>query len=79
MFAYNLTMFQSPTISRDFLVCCKGCRENIPAPCETVPAQPVAARCPLCGEHRQYLPSEIFAGRLSYLLMKKPVRSSWER
>lgn len=38
MFAYNLTMFHSPSISRDFLVCCKGCRENIPAPCETVPA-----------------------------------------
>jgi hypothetical protein len=79
MFAYNLTMFHSPAISRDFLVCCKGCRENIPAPCETVPAQPVAARCPLCGEHRQYLPSEIFAGRLSYLMMKKPVRSTWGR
>lgn len=49
MFAYNLFMFHSPSISRDFLVCCKGCRENIPAPCEPVPAQPVAERYPLCG------------------------------
>jgi hypothetical protein len=34
-----------------------------------VPAQPIAARCPICGEHRRYLPSEVFLGRLSYLLM----------
>ena len=33
-----------------------------------------AARFPLCGEHRQCLPSEVFAGRLSYLMLKKLVR-----
>jgi len=54
-------MFHSPVVNRDFLVCCKGCHENIPAPVETVPSQPVAAKCPLCDEHRQYLPSEVRA------------------
>jgi hypothetical protein len=34
----------------------------------------IAARCPLCGEKRSYLPSEIFRGNLSYKLGRKPVR-----
>jgi len=68
-------MFQSPVVRHNFVICCKGCRENVPAAVETFPAQPVAVKCPLCGEHRWYLPSEIFAGRLSYQLRKKPVRS----
>jgi hypothetical protein len=55
---------------------CKGCGENIPAPVETVPAQAIAAKCPLRGEHRRYLPSELFQGRLSYKLLRKPVRTA---
>ena len=35
----------------------------------------IAAQCPLCGEERNYLPSEIFQGKLSYKLDPKPVRS----
>jgi hypothetical protein len=73
---YTVCMFHSPTVRHKFLICCKGCHENIPAPVETLPAQPIAARCPLCGEHRQYLPSEVFAGRLSYKLLRKPVAST---
>ena len=35
----------------------------------------IAAQCPLCGEKRSYLPSEIFQGNLSYRLGPKTVRS----
>lgn len=69
-------MFQGPGAERNFIIRCKGCRENIPAPVETMPAQPVIAKCPLCNEIRRYLPSEIFRGRLSYLLMRKPIRTA---
>jgi hypothetical protein len=53
-------MFPGPESSKRVVVHCKGCGENIPAPVETVPSQPVAARCPLCQEHGRYLPSEVF-------------------
>jgi hypothetical protein len=69
-------MFQGPPPTRTIVICCKGCRENIPAPVETVPAQPIAAKCPLCGQHRRYLPSEVFQGRLSHMLLRKPVRTA---
>jgi hypothetical protein len=48
-----------------FVICCKGCLQNIPTPVETVPASWIAARCPLCGDYRRYLPSQVFQGRLS--------------
>jgi hypothetical protein len=69
-------MFSGPGSSKRVVVHCKGCGENIPAPVETMPSQPVAARCPLCHEHRRYLPSEVFLGRLSHLMIRKPVRSA---
>jgi hypothetical protein len=53
----------------------QGCGENIPAMVETLPSSWIAVKCPLCGEHRRYLPSEVFQGRVSYQLLKKPVRS----
>jgi len=34
----------------------------------------IAAQCPLCGEKRSYLPTEVFQGKLSYKLGPKPVR-----
>ena len=73
-----VSMFPGPESSKRVVVQCKGCRENIPAPVETMPAQPsrIAARCPLCGEHRRYLPSEVFLGRLSHLMIRKPVRTA---
>jgi hypothetical protein len=52
------------------------CSEVIPAPVESVPAQPIIAVCPLCGEERRYLPSQVFQGHLSWKLMRKPVRSA---
>jgi hypothetical protein len=78
LFAYNGVMFQGPAIGRGLVIRCKRCGQNIPAPVETLPAQPIAAKCPLCEEHRRYLPSEVFQGRLSHLLIKKPVRSAKE-
>jgi hypothetical protein len=53
-------LFPGPESSKRVVVQCKGCGENIPAPVETMPSQPIAARCPLCHEHRRYLPSEVF-------------------
>jgi hypothetical protein len=69
-------MFQGPESLKRAVVHCKGCGENIPAPVETMLSQPVATRCPLCHEHRRYLPSEVFLGRLSHLMIRKPVRSA---
>ncbi len=76
LFAYTQGMFQGPENGKRVVVQCKGCRENIPAPVESMPAQPVATRCPLCGEHRRYLPAEVFLGRLSHFMMRKPVRTA---
>jgi hypothetical protein len=76
MFAYTGPMFQGPPNQTAFVIRCKGCAENIPAPVETLPASWIAAKCPLCGEHRRYLPTEIFQGRLSYALLRRPVRSA---
>jgi hypothetical protein len=66
-------MFPGPESSKRIVVLCKGCGENIPAPVETMPSQPIAARCPLCHEHRRYLPSEVFLGRVSHRMIRKPV------
>jgi hypothetical protein len=69
-------MFPGPESSKLVVIQCKGCHENIPAPVESMPAQPIVARCPLCHEHRRYLPSEVFLGRLSHLMIRKPVRTA---
>jgi hypothetical protein len=36
-----------------------------------MPAQPIAATCPLCRQQRRYLPSQVFQGRLSWKLLRK--------
>lgn len=76
IFAYTVSVWQLPQ-SRisDFLVRCKGCGENIPAPVMTMPDAWIVAECPLCGEIRHYLPSEIFRGKLSYKLGSRKSRS----
>ena len=69
-------MFQVPSSAfSDFVVTCKGCRENIAAMIQTMPDDWIIETCPLCGERRRYLPQEIFRGRLSVRLLRKPVRS----
>jgi hypothetical protein len=42
---------------------------------ETLPASWIAVNCPLCSEHRRYLPTEVFQGRVSWQLDKRHVRS----
>lgn len=76
LFAYIDDVWNLPE-SRycDFTVKCKGCGENIPAPVQTMPDTWIVADCPLCGERRAYLPPDIFRGRVSYRLNRKPVRS----
>ena len=76
LFAYTGLMFPPPQSQKLVVVQCKGCHENIPAPVESMPAQPIAAKCPLCHEHRRYLPSEVFLGPLSHRMIRKPVRTA---
>lgn len=59
-----------------FVIQCKGCRECVPAPVETLPDAWIAMKCPLCGEYRRYLATEIFQGRLSWKLVRKPVQTA---
>jgi hypothetical protein len=56
----------------DFAIHCKRCGETIPAPVQTLPDTWIVAACPLCGERRRYVPSEIFRGRLSDRLRPQP-------
>jgi hypothetical protein len=79
IFAYPVYMPSDAARWRDFVIRCKGCGENIPAPVETLPASWIATRCPLCGEDRSYLPTEVFSGRVSFAFMRKPVRSAEQR
>src|SRR5271163_4111552 len=62
LFAYTGSMFQAPAPGRGLVIRYKRCGQNIPAPVEAVPAQPIAAKCPLCEEYRRHLPSEVFQG-----------------
>ena len=58
LFAYNIRVWNLPE-SRifDYIVQCKNCGENIPAPVETMPDTWIVAECPLCRERRSYLPA----------------------
>ena len=68
-------MFHGPTTGvHPFVIVCKGCQQNIPAPVETMPDSWIIADCPLCGARRRYLPADIFQGRLSHDLLAKPSR-----
>jgi hypothetical protein len=55
-------MFPAAESRHDFVIRCKGCSESIPAPVKTLPASWIVAKCPLWGEHRRYIPSEVFQG-----------------
>jgi hypothetical protein len=63
LFAYTVLVWNLPQ-SRlcDYTVRCKGCGE-------------IVTECPLCGQRRAYLPPDIFRGRLSFRLFRKPVKS----
>ena len=54
-----------------FSVECKRCRRDIPAGVEQFPFQSIMVTCPLCGEQRRYLPSEVLLGRPNHLVAKQ--------
>ena len=65
-------MFPTPTSGiHPFVIVCKGCGQNIPAPVQTMPDTWIGAECPICKTKRLYLPTEIFRGRLSYKLARR--------
>ena len=72
MFAFYspilLTMFQGPSGRKTFVVACKKCRRDVPTGAAEFPFQSIVVECPLCGEKRRYLPSEIFLGRVDQLV-----------
>jgi hypothetical protein len=41
-----------------------------------MPSSWIIAQCPLCNEKSQYLPPDIYRGKLSMKLTRKPVRSA---
>jgi hypothetical protein len=57
--------------SLDFVVTCKRCRREVPAGVPAFPFQPIVVYCPLCGDLRRYLPSEVFLGRAHALVGKQ--------
>ena len=73
LFAYTHGMaFGFPTIERrHFVVTCKRCRRDVPSGRDEFPFQSVAVECPLCGELRRYLPSEVFLGKPHPLVAKQ--------
>jgi hypothetical protein len=62
--------FGFPVIERRlFVVTCKRCRRDVPSGVREFPFQSIAVECPLCGELRRYLPSEVFLGRPDQLVV----------
>ena len=73
-------MFHAPTSGHyPFVIVCKGCHQNIPAPVETMPDSWIIAECPLCRQPRRYLPTDIFQGRLSHEFVAKIRQTGGER
>jgi RNase P subunit RPR2 len=65
-------MLGSPDWNRKtFVVTCKQCRRDVPSGREEFPFQSVVVECPLCGERRQYRPSEVFLGRPDGLVTRQ--------
>ncbi len=82
IFAYTVSVFNLPEARLcDFTIRCKGCGQNVPAPVESMPSYWIVAECPLCGEKRRYLPSDVFRGRVAMHLIRKPPQrvSIWGR
>ena len=54
-----------------FVVECKRCRRDVPADVAAFPFQSIVVACPLCGELRRYLPSEVALGTPHHLVAKQ--------
>jgi hypothetical protein len=61
-------MFPGVSTRKVFVVACKRCRRDVPAGTKDFPFQSITVPCPLCGETRRYLPSEVFLGRPDHLV-----------
>jgi hypothetical protein len=69
--------FGFPIIERkQFVVVCKRCRRDVPSGITEFPFQPIVVACPLCGELRRYLPSEVFLGTPHTLVAKQAHRAN---
>lgn len=66
-----LSMFQGPSARKAFVVACKKCRRDVPTGAGEFPFQSIVVECPLCGEKRRYLPSEVFLGRVDPLVNRQ--------
>jgi len=66
-----LSMFQGPSARKTFVVACKKCRRDVPTGVSDFPFQSIVVECPLCGEKRRYLPSEVFLGRADQLVNRQ--------
>ena len=64
-------MFGSIPGSKSFVVSCKWCRRQVSSGVKMFPLQSIVVSCPLCGELRRYLPSEVFLGNLHVLVGKQ--------
>jgi len=64
-------MFQGPSARKRFVVACKNCRRDVPTGAAQFPFHQIVVECPLCGEKRRYLPSEIFLGRVDQLVNRQ--------
>jgi RNase P subunit RPR2 len=64
-------MFGHPPGSKCFVVTCKRCRRAVPSAARDFPFQSIVVACPLCGELRRYLPSEVFLGKPHALVGKQ--------
>jgi len=62
-FSHPDCMFQAPSKRKQFVVTCKLCYCDVPSGAREFPFRPIFVECSLCGEKRQYLPSEVFLGR----------------
>ncbi len=56
---------------KQFVVECKLCKRDVPAGVPDFPFQSIIVTCPLCGEQRRYLPSEVLLGRPNHLVVKQ--------
>ena len=56
-------MFLGPSPRKQFVVTCKLCHREVPGGVKEFPFHSIVVTCSLCGEQREYLPSEITLGR----------------
>lgn len=66
-----LSMFEGLSARKTFVVACKKCRRDVPTGVGDFPFQSNVVECPLCGERRRYLPSEVFLGRVDQLVNRQ--------